>query len=405
MTGPARQPQTKWAVVDLFSGAGGMSYGFHAHPAFAVVGAADAQIGKPSSAPGTLGCNASYSANIGLSPLAADLSAREPVEICRAMGLTEQSVTVLSACPPCTGFSRTLAQNHIHDDSRNSLVGLIPEYVKVLRPDVVLMENARELVMGRFSKHLRGLTDDLVSLGYRVTAATHFLSDFGLPQRRERALIIAVQQPLPVRDLRDLWAGYRVNPKATHVRRAIWELPPVMAGEAGNGDPMHVSPNFGSELNHRRLAAIPNDGGGWADLVDHPDSESLLTPAMRHRAEIGDFGSHPDVYGRLWWDRSAVTIKRECGHIGNGRYAHPEQDRLCTVREMSLLQGFPKDYGFVGTLTNMYRHIGDAVPPLISYQLAAVISWILTGNRPTMDEVILPGCHLTPEDIESVPPS
>ncbi len=100
---------------------------------------------------------------------------------------------------------------------------------------------------------------------------------------------------------------------------------------------------------------------------------------MARRAASGDLGSHPDIYGRLWWDRPAVTIKRECSHVGNGRYAHPEQDRLCTVREMSLLQGFPRDYQFTGTLANMYRHIGDAVPPLISYQLAALCRWILTG--------------------------
>jgi DNA (cytosine-5)-methyltransferase 1 len=124
---------------------------------------------------------------------------------------------------------------------------------------------------------------------------------------------------------------------------------------------------------------------------------------MQRRAAAGDLGSHPDVYERLWWDRPAVTIKRECGHIGNGRYAHPEQDRLCTVREMSILQGFPRGYRFAGSLSNMYRHIGDAVPPLISYQLAAACRWMLTGDRPDPAELILPGCHLTDADVEAVP--
>jgi DNA (cytosine-5)-methyltransferase 1 len=118
----------------------------------------------------------------------------------------------------------------------------------------------------------------------------------------------------------------------------------------------------------------------------------------------GELGSHPDVYGRLWWDRPAVTIKRECSHIGNGRYAHPEQDRLCTIREMSILQGFPKDYKFIASGTaNIYRQIGDAVPPLISYQLAKVCEWILNGQRPSIDSVILPNTHLMPEDIEVKP--
>jgi DNA (cytosine-5)-methyltransferase 1 len=390
-----------WAVVDLFSGAGGMSFGFHAHPGFVIAGAADAQIGKPSTGPGTLGCNATYAENIGVSPVSANLAQAYPAEVILAMGLDGRDITVLCACPPCTGFSRTNARNHLRDDNRNDLVGRVPRYVELLRPRIVVMENARELIMGRFSGHLQGLLDDLSALGYQVSARTHFLNEFGLPQKRERALIVAVAPPLTLRGLADLWSGYRISQKTTHVRRAIWELPPVAAGQADPGDAMHVSPTFGSPVNRQRLAAIPHDGGGWADLLGHREAGRLLTPAMKHRARLRDLGSHPDVYGRMWWDRCAVTIKRECGHIGNGRYAHPEQDRLCTVREMAILQGFPADYTFVGTLANRYRHIGDAVPPLISYQLAALAQWMLTGRRPEPAELILPGSHLTAADIES----
>jgi DNA (cytosine-5)-methyltransferase 1 len=66
---------------------------------------------------------------------------------------------------------------------------------------------------------------------------------------------------------------------------------------------------------------------------------------------------------------------------------------------MSLLQGFPGDYTFAGTLSNMYRHIGDAVPPLISYQLAGLCEWILTGVRPDPAGLLLPGCQLTTGDV------
>ncbi len=388
-----------WPVIDLFSGAGGMSCGFARQAGFRLIGAADAQLGKPSAAPGSLGCNASYEASIGLPPVAADLARADPAEICLAMGIGEQQPAVLAACPPCTGFSRAVAANHLRDDHRNSLVGRVGDYAGLLRPDIVLIENARELVTGRFSRHLASLTGQLSALGYQVSAGTHFLTEFGLPQRRERAIVIAARRPLRLRSLADLWSGWQVDPKATHVRRAIWDLPPVAAGVAHPADPLHMAPAFRSELNRRRLAAVPRDGGSWADLRVDLDQAALLTPAMARRAAAGDLGSHPDIYGRLWWDRPAVTIKRECSHVGNGRYAHPEQDRLCTVREMSLLQGFPRDYQFTGTLANMYRHIGDAVPPLISYQLAALCRWILTGARPDAEELILPGCQLTSADL------
>ena len=376
-----------------------MSCGFSRQAGFSVIGAADAQLGKPSAAPGSLGCNASYAANIGLRPVEADLASADPADTCHVMGIGDRQPAVLAACPPCTGFSRAVASNHLRDDHRNTLVGRVGDYTALLQPDIVLIENARELVTGRFSGHLRSLARRLSAMNYRVSARTHFLTEFGLPQRRERAIVVAVRRPLRLHSIADLWSGWRIEEKATHVRRAIWDLPPVPAGLADPADPLHIAPAFRSELNRRRLAAVPRDGGSWAGLLAHPDGAALLTPAMTRRAASEDFGSHPDIYGRLWWDRPAVTIKRECSHVGNGRYAHPEQDRLCTVREMSLLQGFPGDYVFAGTLANMYRHIGDAVPPLISYQLAALCRWILTDIRPEADELILPGCQLTTSDL------
>jgi DNA (cytosine-5)-methyltransferase 1 len=386
-------------VVDLFSGAGGMSCGFQRHPAFAIVGAADAEIGKPSSGAGTLGCNASFARNIGVPPLAVDLGAVAADELRDRLDLPDRPV-VLSACAPCTGFSRTLARNHVVDDARNSLVARVGAFARVLRPEVIVMENARELLMGRFARHFAALRAELEELGYRVVAEIHFLSDFGLPQRRERALVVAVRTGLPALGLSDLWQGLAVRPAATTVRRAIAHLPEVPAGIAHESDPMHVSPRILAPVNRRRLAAIPHDGGSWFDLIGHPDEDELLTPSMKHRAATGDLGSHPDVYGRPSWDQPAATIKRECGHIGNGRYAHPEQDRLCTVRELALLQGFPDDYVFVSpSLANRYRHVGDAVPPLIAHQVAALVDWILGADRPTPQDMVLAGCSLTPEDI------
>ena len=284
-----------WTVIDLFSGAGGMSCGFGRQAGFKLIGAADAQLGKPSAAPGSLGCNATYSANIGLTPVDADLSLADPAAVCQAMGLDKQRPAVLTACPPCTGFSRAVASNHLRDDRRNQLVGRVGEYAELLRPDIVLIENARELVTGRFSGHLSDLRRRLSDLGYQVSVTTHFLTDFGLPQRRERAIIVAARSPLPLRGLADLWAGWRVDPKATHVRRAIWDLPPVAAGQAHPADPLHVAPDFRSERGRQRLSAVPHDGGGWADLRASRDTSVLLTAAMAGRAARGELGSHPDV--------------------------------------------------------------------------------------------------------------
>ncbi len=395
--------ESPWTVIDLFSGAGGMSYGFHAHHKFRLLGAIDAQIGKPSSGRGSLGCNLTYKANFGIEPLDEDLSELEPSSLREiyADSLSGNNPTVLISCAPCTGFSRTLAKNHLFDDPRNSLVTRSALFVKELKPTIFIMENARELLNGKFSHHFKMLRTILESNGYNVYANNYMLNEFGLPQIRERAIIIASRKDFPLYSLEDLWAGFRVKEKSTHVRKAISHLPKVKAGETHLSDPLHVSPSFAKKQSIRRLQLIPKDGGSWSDLRHHPEAESLLTPAMLRYIAKGKFGSHPDVYGRLWWDKPAVTIKRECSHTGNGRYAHPEQDRLCTVREMSILQGFPTDCKFVASgVSNMYRHIGDAVPPLISYQLAKVCEWILTGKKCRIEDALLPKTHLTEDDIE-----
>lgn len=397
-----------WTVADLFSGAGGMSYGFHAHPAFEIVGAVDAQVGKPSSGRGTLECNSTYAANIGLPPFEADLRELSGDSLCNLLNerLAGRELDVLLACPPCTGFSRANPNNHLEDDPRNSLVRRVSLWVESLRPKVLLMENARELITGNFADHFHGLTSDLEALGYRVHGRVHMLDQFGLPQKRERALVVAVRAPYVLRTLEDLWEGYRVSRRATTVRSAIGQLPPIGAGESCKEDALHTSPRLAQASTRRRLELLPHDGGSWVDLKDHEEAESVLTPAMKRYVAQRKFGSHPDVYGRLWWDRPAVTVKRECAHVGNGRYSHPEQNRLLTVREMAIIQGFPVDYQFVSSsLSNMYRHIGDAVPPLISYQLAWLATWILTGSRPAIADVILPKTHLSPSDIERAPRS
>jgi DNA (cytosine-5)-methyltransferase 1 len=391
-----------WTVADLFSGAGGMSMGFHSHADFEVIGAVDAQVGKPSSKRGSLACNQTYEANMGFAPHEADLRNVEGshLESLFDPRLGGRGLDVLLACPPCTGFSRANPQNHLNDDHRNNLVRRVPLWVKALRPKVVIMENARELISGNFAHHYEFLTNELVELGYRVHGTVHMLTEFGLPQKRERALVIAVKEELPLYTLGGLWRGFEVRPESVSVRAAISCFPMVACGKTCSSDSMHVSPQIKRNSTRRRMELMPSDGGSWVDLKDHPEADLVLTPAMKRYVDQGKFGSHPDVYGRLWWDRPAVTIKRECAHMGNGRYSHPEQNRLLTVREMATLQGFPLPYRFVSpSLANMYRHIGDAVPPIISYQLAWLVRWIFSGEKPRIQEVVLPNSHFTAEAI------
>lgn len=399
----ARRPLT---VIDLFSGAGGMSAGFACRDGFRIVGAVDIEQGKPCEGAGATACNGSYTLNTGIEPVAEDLFTFSPealrAEIKRRTGvdLKPGSLGVLSACPPCTDFSRAKPTNHLADGGRNALTGRVGEFVAYFRPRHIVMENAREFLQGKFGHHAEALFGRLRDLGYDVKADIRFLTDYGLPQIRERALVVATRVG-EARTLDDLWDGLSVAASAVTVRSALGRLI-EWKEEHKEADAADVAPGLQPAV-AQRLHAVPHDGGSWTDVARMPGGLELLTPAIRHRWSIKDLGSHPDVYGRMWWDRPAPTIKRECSHVGNGRYVHPTADRLLTLREMASLNGFPFDYRFAGALASRYRQVGDAVPPVISYQVSALVQWMETGVRPGPEDFVLPNSVLSPSDVTEAP--
>lgn len=352
-----REPAANLKVLDLFSGSGGMSTGFHRNGNFQIVGAVDFEKAKPSQGPGATSCNQTYLKNIGLAPLFADLSVIEPKAVAEHFDIDGDSLDVLISCAPCTGFSQKQSSNHSNDDARNFLVERTGEFVEFFQPKFLVMENVKELAKGRHKHHLQNLVNHLDRIGYSTTFEVHNLADFGLPQNRIRTLLIAKRGGRPPKI-------HFAESARQSVRDAIGHLATVAAD--GSIDPMHICPTTTKHV-LERMQAIPRDGGSWIDI---PQSKKhLLIPSM----DLDDPGSYPDIYGRLSWDKAAPTITRECSSPGNGRYTHPELDRLLTVREMALIQGFPNDYHFVGNLSSKYRQIGDAVPPFISSMIAQLI--------------------------------
>lgn len=390
----------EWTVADFFSCGGGTSAGFSRRPGFRIVGAVDLELAKPSGGQGASDCNATYAANHGVEPLNRDMMTLEPQEFMDAAGLRPHELTVMISCAPCTHLSRANPQNHLEDRRENTLVGRSGEFAEAILPEVFFMENARELIMGNYRHHHENLVKRLKAAGYDVRSDIHFLSQFGLPQIRERSLVVASRIG-PARTLEDLWQGYTVRPEALTVRSALTRLA-EWKFEHSDDPEGDAFPGMSDEV-LARLDATKRDGGGWADVARDPATRHLCTPDCLRRWEAQDLGSHPDVYGRMWWDKPAPTIKRECAHVGNGRYSHPEENRLLTVREMGVLQGFPFDYRFPArAVSNRYRHIGDAVPPVIAWQMSALAIWMKTGRKPEPEEWVMPKTCLRMEDIVPV---
>ena len=88
-----------------------------------------------------------------------------------------------------------------------------------------------------------------------------------------------------------------------------------------------------------------------------------------------------DVYGRLSWDKPAITITQYARNPASGRYSHPEQDRGLTIREAARLQSFPDGYLWNGSLGENFKQIGEAVPPLLALAIATQIALTIKKTR------------------------
>ena len=156
------------------------------------------------------------------------------------------------------------------------------------------------------------------------------------------------------------------------VRDAIGNLNPVRAGVADPSDPMHKSASH-KQSTIDVLRQVPHDGGN--------------RPAGVGPARLDRTKGFSDTYGKLFWDRPSITITHYARNPASGRYTHPEQDRGLTAREAALLQSFPKGFEFLGKSDDVYRQIGEAVPPLFSAGVAIDVLIELLSSEPSEQQI------------------
>jgi DNA (cytosine-5)-methyltransferase 1 len=340
-------------VIDIFSGCGGMSAGFQAVngllPTFNLVMAADID---PVA-------NATYRHNFGIPPLEKDVSrlARSTRDLRRALeasGRRSDHPLILIGCAPCQGFSSH--RNRCGGgDQRNSLFLDFSRIAIALKPDAIVVENVPELLTTQYWPYIQESRSILAKGGYSVYVGVHNMAEFGVPQERFRAVMLALPKSFePPR-------GFLTRSQFQTVRQSIGNLPKIKAGERYSRDPMHYSADHQSST-LETIRAVPRDGGNRP-----PD---VGPECLRRGKERQGKAMYEDVYGRLYWDRPAITITAYARNPASGRFVHPEQNRGLSVREAALLQGFPPDYWFSGSLDERFRQIGNAVPPTFASYLA-----------------------------------
>jgi len=338
-------------VIDLFCGAGGMSLGFAAlaqtEGVFKVIGGGD--INKVSLA--------TYSHNFNVPGVEIDVqqlaSSEKKLELFLEQldGYDPTKKTVLIGCAPCQGFRAHRKKNWDNPDRRNGLVEAFAEVCIMIQPDCVIMENVPELLSGRYWHHFENFKDKLTAENYLVKQAIHNAAALGVPQERFRAIVMAMKSDFSL-------PTYKLDRgKFKTVRSAIGRLPKVDAGKPCKKDPMHKSASHrGSTIDV--MKAVPLDGGSRPNGVG---------PKC-----LQGFKGFADVYGRLSWDKPAITITHYARNPASGRFVHPEQHRGLTAREAARLQSFPDGFEFKGGFDDIFRQIGEAVPPLLSLSIASV---------------------------------
>lgn len=249
------------------------------------------------------------------------------------------------------------------------------DIVKASGAKIFVMENVKELLA---SAEFDAIHARAKKLGFEVVSTILNAADYGAPQIRRRAVVVGWKKnsgvlppnfpPPPTHSAPTSDDGL---PNWVTVKEVIGDLPNPVGTEIRNCAPP-LNLHFGRNPTATSLArykAVP-PGGNRFDLQKNAPE---LTPACWVRKASGG----TDLFGRLWWDRPSVTIRTEFFKPEKGRYLHPVKHRPITHREAARLMGFPDDFPFVGSKTEIARQIGNAVPPPLAGAIARMVKAML----------------------------
>ncbi|QMV13850.1 DNA cytosine methyltransferase [Vibrio spartinae] len=324
-------------AVDLFCGAGGLTYGLQ-RSGVDVVAGYDIEAS----------CKYAFEHNNNAVFFEKDVRIVSDDEIKQHFQGADYSL--LAGCAPCQPFStysRTKKRSNL-EDNRWNLLSSFGRLISLVLPDFVTMENVPGLASEQvFSDFLMTLSNN----GYSVDYAVVYCPDYGMAQTRKRLVLVASR----ISDIKLLPPTHNTQTYSS-VRDVIEHLPKLDAGETCKNDSLHRA-SILSDINLQRIqASLP--GGTWLDWP-----EKLR--AGCHKKSSGS--TYSSVYGRMSWDDLAPTITTQCNGYGNGRFGHPEQDRAISLREAAMLQSFPETYKFHSdgdkfSIAALAKMIGNAVP-------------------------------------------
>lgn len=374
-------------AADLFSGAGGMSLGLE-QAGMRVVFGADFDTDA-------LATHAHHFAGMSVDW---DLGDPSRVEEVGAI-LRAARIDVIAGGPPCQPFSkagrsrmRYLVQHGVREqhDKRRDLWQSYLEIVRIASPRAVIMENVPDMALDREMFILRSIVRRLEDWGYSVQERVVDTYRYGVPQFRQRLILVAVLGGLD-------FAWPAESTKKVTLGNAIRDLPPVDPKDGWLSDATRAgwrkydgpTTEFQREMrslvparhadrvyDHVTRRVRDDDEAAFEQLDTKTRYSELPEELKRYRDDIFD-----DKYKRLDADDLSRTITAHIAKDGYW-YIHPEQNRTLTIREAARIQTFPDNFRFAGAPTSAFRQIGNAVPPRLGRAIGTAVAEVVTRGAP-----------------------
>jgi DNA (cytosine-5)-methyltransferase 1 len=367
---------TERKAVALFAGAGGLDLGAE-QAGYSVVFAVE----KEPVAVATLNRNREcfFPRLPEVRPL--DITKLDPHEVMREIRVEPGEIDLLVGGPPCVTFSKSgfhLEYKRAGLDPRASLLDDYVRFLVALRPKAFLMENVFGLAYRNqsrpfFDRLRAGIQEAGYSLSYGILNA----ADYGVPQNRQRLLVIGAREgrelelPPPTH-----WGEHERRVRPAWAREL---LPHVTAGEALIG--VAEQPEPGELVNGKYGHLLPEipPGGNYLHYTEH---EGHPNPLFRWRSRYWTF------LLKLSPDHPASTIQGQPGpYVGPFHW----ENRRLRVPELKALHGFPPDYELTGNRREIQLQVGNAVPP----PLARVVAARIRQRMETEEPIALLGRQLT----------
>lgn len=276
--------------------------------------------------------------------------------------LAKEDIDVVIGGPPCQGFSRLNNENieldEIEKDDRNTLFQEFLRMVDIIEPDMVLMENVRDLINrktsdGEYIKDL--IVEEFNKHGYKCKYQVLEAQNYGVPQKRKRIFFMGTNKKVPLK-----------FPEKTH-NESNWVGSSKALEDMSDDLPNMNYPNT-QDKTLKKIKHVP-PGGYYDDLPDR-----LKTKKYKCDCEDKESCPHDKKivkrYGtylrKLHPDEPSLTVS-------NNPFIHPTEDRYITPREKARLQTFPDEFEFIGTKTEVTQQLGNAVPVELARKLAIKI--------------------------------